>query len=124
MVNKTDDLRIINTQELLSPSDIIKELSPSELGIKTILESRMEIGRILNKTSKKFMIVVGPCSIHDIDAAKEYATKLKSLKESLSEHSLVIMRVYFEKPRTVIGWKGLINDPDLVGSFKINNGIK
>ena len=124
MVNKTDDLRIINTQELLSPSDVIRELSPSELGIKTILESRREISQILNKKSKKFMIVVGPCSIHDIDAAKEYAVRLKKLKEDLSENCLVIMRVYFEKPRTVIGWKGLINDPDLDGSFKINNGIK
>jgi 3-deoxy-7-phosphoheptulonate synthase len=124
MVNKTDDLRIINTQELLSPSDVIRELSPSEIGIKTILESRREISRILNKKSKKFIIVVGPCSIHDIDAAKEYAVRLKKLKENLSENCLVIMRVYFEKPRTVIGWKGLINDPDLDGSFKINNGIK
>ena len=124
MTNKTDDLRIINTQELLSPSDVIRELSPSEIGIKTILESRREISRILNKKSKKFIIVVGPCSIHDIDAAKEYAVRLKKLKENLSENCLVIMRVYFEKPRTVIGWKGLINDPDLDGSFKINNGIK
>ena len=124
MVNKTDDLRIINTQELLSPSDVIQELSPSEFGIKTILESRREISRILNRKSKKFMIVVGPCSIHDVDAAKEYAVRLKKLKENLSENCLVIMRVYFEKPRTVIGWKGLINDPDLDGSFKINNGIK
>jgi 3-deoxy-7-phosphoheptulonate synthase len=124
MINKTDDLRIINTQELLSPSDVIRELSPSEIGIKTILESRREISRILNKKSKKFIIVVGPCSIHDIDAAKEYAVRLKKLKENLSENCLVIMRVYFEKPRTVIGWKGLINDPDLDGSFKINNGIK
>ena len=124
MVNKTDDLRIINTQELLSPSDVIRELSPSETGIKTILESRREISRILNKKSKKFIIVVGPCSIHDINAAKEYAVRLKKLKENLSENCLVIMRVYFEKPRTVIGWKGLINDPDLDGSFKINNGIK
>ena len=124
MVNKTDDLRIINTQELLSPSDVIKELSPSDSGIKTILESRREISRILDKKSKKFIIVVGPCSIHDIDAAKEYAIRLKKLKENLSENCLVIMRVYFEKPRTVIGWKGLINDPDLDGSFKINNGIK
>jgi len=124
MVNKTDDLRIINTQELLSPSDVIKELSPSDSGIKTILESRREISQILNKKSKKFIIVVGPCSIHDIDAAKEYAIRLKKLKENLSENCLVIMRVYFEKPRTVIGWKGLINDPDLDGSFKINNGIK
>ena len=70
------------------------------------------------------MIVVGPCSIHDVDAAKEYATRLKKLSSSLSGNCLVVMRVYFEKPRTVIGWKGLINDPDLDGSFKINKGIR
>jgi 3-deoxy-7-phosphoheptulonate synthase len=70
------------------------------------------------------VIIVGPCSIHDVDAAKEYAHKLKNLKSVLSENSLLIMRAYFEKPRTVIGWKGLINDPDLDGSFKINKGIK
>jgi 3-deoxy-7-phosphoheptulonate synthase len=124
MINKTDDVRIINTQELISPKDIISELSPSDSGIKTIIDTRSEIKSILDKTSKKFVIVVGPCSIHDIDAAKEYAIKLKTLKNALSDNSLLVMRVYFEKPRTVIGWKGLINDPDLDGSFKINNGIK
>lgn len=124
MINKTDDVRIINTQELISPKDIISELSPSESGIKTIIDTRSEIKNILDKISKKFVIVVGPCSIHDVDAAKEYAIKLKNLKNSLSENILLVMRVYFEKPRTVIGWKGLINDPDLDGSFKINNGIK
>ena len=118
MVNKTDDIRIINTQELISPKDIISQLSPTESGIKTIVDTRSEIKNILDKTLKKFLIVVGPCSIHDIDAAKDYAIKLKNLKNSLSENSLVIMRVYFEKPITVIGWKGLINDPDLDGSFK------
>ena len=124
MTNKIDDLRIINTQELISPKDIISQLSPSISGMKTILDTRNEIKKILDKKSNKFLVVVGPCSIHDIDAAKEYAVKLRNLKKSLSEHSLVIMRVYFEKPRTVIGWKGLINDPDLDGSFNINNGIK
>ena len=124
MVNKTDDLRIINTQELISPKDIISQLSPSKSGIDTIIDARLEIKDILEKKSKKFVIVVGPCSIHDVDAAKEYAVKLKKLKNSLSENSLIIMRAYFEKPRTVIGWKGLINDPDLDGSFKINKGIR
>ena len=124
MVNKTDDLRIINTQELISPKDIISQLSPSKSGIDTIIDARLEIKDILEKKSKKFVIVVGPCSIHDVDAAKEYAGKLKTLKSVLSENSLLIMRAYFEKPRTVIGWKGLINDPDLDGSFKINKGIK
>ena len=70
------------------------------------------------------MIVVGPCSIHDVEAALEYAHRLKRLSYSLSDNCLIIMRVYFEKPRTVIGWKGLINDPDLDGSFKINKGIR
>jgi len=124
MKSKTDDLRIINTQELVSPQEIIDSISPSEKGFATIIKTRNQIKNILNKSDNKFMIVVGPCSIHDVDAAKEYATRLKKLSSSLSGNCLVVMRVYFEKPRTVIGWKGLINDPDLDGSFKINKGIR
>ena len=124
MKNKTDDLRIINTQELISPQEIINTISPTDKGLSTIINAREEIKKILNKDIRKFMIVVGPCSIHDVDAAKEYATRLKKLSDRLSNNCLIIMRVYFEKPRTVIGWKGLINDPDLDGSFKINKGIK
>ena len=124
MNNKTDDLRIINTQELVSPREIIDSISPSEKGFATIINARNQIKNILNKSDNKFMIVVGPCSIHDVEAAKEYATRLKNLSSSLSANCLIVMRVYFEKPRTVIGWKGLINDPDLDGSFKINKGIR
>ena len=124
MKSKTDDLRIINTQELVSPQEIIDSISPSEKGFATIIKARNQIKNILNKSDNKFMIVVGPCSIHDIEAAKEYATRLKNLSSSLSANCLIVMRVYFEKPRTVIGWKGLINDPDLDGSFKINKGIR
>ena len=124
MKNRTDDLRIINTQELISPQEIINSISPSERGLDTIINTRGYIKDILNKSLKKFMVVVGPCSIHDVDAAIEYATRLKKLSSILSDNCLIIMRVYFEKPRTVIGWKGLINDPDLDGSFKINKGIK
>ena len=124
MINKTDDLRIINIQELVSPKDVISQISPSKSGLNTIIKTRSEIKDILDKKSNKFVIVVGPCSIHDVDAAKEYAAKLKNLKNESSENILLIMRAYFEKPRTVIGWKGLINDPDLDGSFKINKGIK
>ena len=124
MISKTDDLRIINTQELVSPQEIIDSISPSERGFATIIKARNQIKNILNKSDNKFMIVVGPCSIHDVEAAKEYATRLKNLSSSLSSNCLVVMRVYFEKPRTVIGWKGLINDPDLDGSFKINKGIR
>ena len=124
MKNITDDLRIINTQELVSPREIIDSISPSEKGFDTIISARNQIKNILNKTINRFMIVVGPCSIHDVEAAKEYATRLKNLSSSLSSNCLVVMRVYFEKPRTVIGWKGLINDPDLDGSFQINKGIR
>ena len=124
MKSKTDDLRIINTQELVSPQEIINSVSPSEKGFATIINARNQIKNILNKSNNKFMIVVGPCSIHDVEAAKEYATRLKNLSSSLSDNCLIVMRVYFEKPRTVIGWKGLINDPDLDGSFKINKGIR
>ena len=124
MKNKTDDLRIINTQELVSPREIIDSISPSEKGFATIINARNQIKNILNKSINKFMIIVGPCSIHDVEAAKEYATRLKNLASSLSSNCLVVMRVYFEKPRTVIGWKGLINDPDLDGSFQINKGIR
>ncbi len=124
MKSKTDDLRIINTQELVSPQEIIDSISPSEKGFATIIKARNQIKNILNKSDNKFMIVVGPCSIHDVEAAKEYATRLKNLSSSLSANCLIVMRVYFEKPRTVIGWKGLINDPDLDGSFKINKGIR
>ena len=124
MISKTYDLRISNTQELVSPQEIIDSISPSEKGFATIIKTRNQIKNILNKSDNKFMIVVGPCSIHDVDAAKEYATRLKKLSSSLSDNCLVVMRVYFEKPRTVIGWKGLINDPDLDGSFKINKGIR
>ena len=89
MSNKTDDLRIINTQELISPSEIINLLSPSKNGIKTIINTRNEIKNILNKSLRKFIIVVGPCSIHDVDAAKEYAEKLSELKNTLSKHCLI-----------------------------------
>ena len=124
MKSKTDNLRIINTQELVSPQEMINSISPSEKGFATIINARNQIKNILNKSNNKFMIVVGPCSIHDVEAAKEYATRLKNLSSSLSDNCLIVMRVYFEKPRTVIGWKGLINDPDLDGSFKINKGIR
>ncbi len=124
MKSKTDDLRIIKTQELLSPKDIIDSLPPKPFGIETIVNARNDIKDILQRKSQRFIIIVGPCSIHDVDAAEEYANNLKLLISTLSRNIMIIMRVYFEKPRTVIGWKGLINDPDLDGSFKINNGIK
>ena len=120
----TDDLKISSTKEMISPSDLINELPLSEKAIDTVLHCRSEIADILNGDDERIMLIVGPCSIHDVDAATEYATKLLKLKQEVKDNILVIMRVYFEKPRTVIGWKGLINDPDLDNSFNINKGIK
>ena len=120
----TDDLKISSMRELITPKEIISELPMSTRAIETVVETRQEIINILNRKDKRLLLIVGPCSIHDVTAAHEYAERLLAVKKDVSENILIIMRVYFEKPRTVIGWKGLINDPDLDNSFKINKGIK
>ena len=121
---KTDDLRIIETQELSTPEEVRKELFVNETAAITILNSRKTIENILDEKDDRVFVVVGPCSIHDPVAAIEYAKKLKEISKKVSDNLFLIMRVYFEKPRTTIGWKGLINDPMLDGSFKINEGIR
>ena len=120
----TDDLKISSMKELISPRELIEALPMSQGAIDTVVQTRNEIINILNRTDKRFLLIVGPCSIHDIKAASEYAQRLLELKNKVKDNILVVMRVYFEKPRTVIGWKGLINDPDLDNSFNINKGIK
>ena len=120
----TDDLKISSMKELISPSELIKHLPMTEDAINTVVKTRSDIINILNGKDKRLLLIVGPCSIHDINSAHEYAKKLLKIKEKVEKNILVIMRVYFEKPRTVIGWKGLINDPDLDNSFDINKGIK
>ena len=120
----TDDLKISSMKELISPRELIEALPMSRGAIDTVVQTRNEIINILNRTDKRFLLIVGPCSIHDIKAASEYAKRLLELKNKVKDNILVVMRVYFEKPRTVIGWKGLINDPDLDNSFNINKGIK
>tara|TARA_B100001121_G_scaffold9936_1_gene8248 strand:- start:491 stop:1537 length:1047 start_codon:yes stop_codon:yes gene_type:complete len=122
--NKTDDLKISSMKELCSPVEIINELPMSESATKTILNARTEIINIIKGNDNRLMVIVGPCSIHDTNSAKEYAEKLLELKQKVSKNLLIVMRVYFEKPRTVVGWKGLINDPDLDSSFNINKGIR
>ena len=119
----TDDLKISSMKELISPRELIEALPMSRGAIDTVVQTRNEIINILNRTDKRFLLIVGPCSIHDIKAASEYAQRLLELKNKVKDNILVVMRVYFEKPRTVIGWKGLINDPDLDNSFNINKGI-
>jgi len=121
---KTDDLRIKEIKELLSPDQIRREFPLSEKAAQTTYDARRAIHRILHGADDRLLVIVGPCSIHDTKAALEYARKLKVEKDRHEQELLVVMRVYFEKPRTTVGWKGLINDPHLDGSFNINEGLK
>jgi 3-deoxy-7-phosphoheptulonate synthase len=121
---KTDDLKIESIKAVTSPAVICEEISITEAAAKTTTETRNAIHDILHGKDKRLIVIAGPCSIHDIDAAKEYAGKLKPLIDKYSDDLLIIMRVYFEKPRTTVGWKGLINDPDLDDSFNINKGLR
>ena len=120
----THNLHVKETVRLLTPRALKAELPMSKASNETVVLGRDVIGRILNRNDPRMLIVVGPCSIHDADAAKEYATKLDSLRREVEDQLYVIMRVYFEKPRTTIGWKGLINDPHLDGTYDIETGLK
>jgi len=124
MQYKTDDLRIKEIKELVPPANILQEFPITERSARTVYETRQAIHRILHGADDRLLVIMGPCSIHDITAAKEYAGKLKLAKDSYTSDLLVVMRVYFEKPRTTVGWKGLINDPSLDGSFQINKGLR
>jgi 3-deoxy-7-phosphoheptulonate synthase len=123
MKYQTDDLRITEIKELLSPAHVLSEFPITERAARTVFETRQAIHRILHGADDRLLVIMGPCSIHDVKAAKEYAGKLKEARERLAADLLVVMRVYFEKPRTTIGWKGLINDPNLDGTFRINDGL-
>lgn len=124
MFHRTDDLRIKWTKVVLPPIFLDEELPVTERASDTVFRTREEITRILHGEDRRLLCIVGPCSIHDPKAAREYAGLLKSAREELKDDLLVVMRVYFEKPRTTIGWKGLINDPHLDESFKINDGLR
>lgn len=119
----TDDLRIQETQELISPEELTEHLPVSEAASDTVSIARRTIHSILTGEDDRLLVVVGPCSIHDPKSALEYGARLKKLADEISDDVFVVMRVYFEKPRTTVGWKGLINDPDLDNSFKINKGL-
>ncbi len=123
-MQRTDDVRIKEIKELVPPSHVLREFPVSEMAAQLIFETRQAIHRILHGADDRLLVIMGPCSIHDVKAAKEYAGKLKEAKDRLADDVLVVMRVYFEKPRTTVGWKGLINDPRLDGSFSINEGIR
>src|SRR3954468_19668378 len=124
MQYKTDDVRIKEIKELVPPSHVLREFGLTEAAAKTVVEARQQIHRVLHGADDRLVVIAGPCSIHDVKAAKEYAARLNYLRQTLSRDLIVVMRVYFEKPRTTVGWKGLINDPKLDGSFSINEGLR
>jgi len=123
-VRPTSDLRITGSRTLLSPALLKRELPMAETNNRTVTESRDTIARILRREDNRLLAVIGPCSIHDPDAALEYARRLAALSERVRDRIVVVMRTYFEKPRTVIGWKGLITDPRLDGSYDIETGLR
>jgi 3-deoxy-7-phosphoheptulonate synthase len=123
MSNPTDDVRIGNAQPLITPWVLAEELPLSDLQAQKIADARRQIEDVLSGKDSRVLAIVGPCSVHDPDALLDFARQFKALCEPLSDAILPVLRVYFEKPRTVIGWKGLINDPDLDESFHINKGL-
>lgn len=120
----TDDLRIKEIKELVPPAHIFREFSVSVPAAQTTYNARQGIHRILHGADDRLLVVIGPCSIHDVDTALEYARKLQQEIAHFANELLIVMRVYFEKPRTTVGWKGLINDPRLDNSFRINEGLR
>ncbi len=124
MFHPTDDLRIKWTKVVLPPVFLEEEMPTTEIAAETVYRARKEIQGILQGQDHRLLVVVGPCSIHDTKAANEYARLLKGAIDELSNELCVVMRVYFEKPRTTVGWKGLINDPHLDQSYKINDGLR
>jgi 3-deoxy-7-phosphoheptulonate synthase len=124
MKHIVDDVRIKEIKELSPPAHLLREFPASEPAATTTFEARADIHRILHGADDRLLVVVGPCSIHDYDAAMEYARRLKAERERLGADLQIVMRVYFEKPRTTVGWKGLINDPRLDNSYKINEGLR
>jgi 3-deoxy-7-phosphoheptulonate synthase len=123
MSTTTDDLRIRKTNQLISPEQLIADIAVTDAAAKTVATARQTIHRILAGEDDRLLVVVGPCSIHDPAAAREYGSRLRNAADKLAADVFVVMRVYFEKPRTTVGWKGLINDPDLNNTFQINKGL-
>ncbi|KAI9021086.1 3-deoxy-7-phosphoheptulonate synthase [Hyaloraphidium curvatum] len=123
-LNELDDKRITEIKPLIPPQILMEDLPLTTRAAQTVERARTEAEAIVKGLDDRLLVVVGPCSVHDVGAAKEYAAKLKGYMETCGEDLCVIMRVYFEKPRTTVGWKGLINDPYLDGSFSINKGLR
>ncbi len=124
MHHPTDDLRIRQIRPLIPPAILQEEIPASDETLELVGRTRSEVSDIIHGKSRRVLAIVGPCSIHDAEAAIDYAGQLKAIADRISDDVLIIMRAYFEKPRTSVGWKGLINDPDLNESFHINKGLR
>ncbi len=124
MKYQTDDLKIREIRELIAPEELVAQLPIGEPVSECVYRSREAVQNILHGRDGRLVVIAGPCSVHDVDSALEYARKLRPQIDEFSDALHIIMRVYFEKPRTTVGWKGLINDPDLDDSFDINKGLK
>jgi 3-deoxy-7-phosphoheptulonate synthase len=123
-MNKTDELRSARIDSLVTPAELAQRYPVSSEVASHVTASRRRIEKILNGEDNRLLVVIGPCSIHDLDAAMDYARRLQTLREKHQARLEIVMRTYFEKPRTVVGWKGLISDPDLNGSYRVNHGIE
>ena len=123
-MHQTDDLRIARIEELLPPVALLERFPLTAHAAAVVRQTRQDIHAILHDNDPRLLVVIGPCSIHDVKAASEYADRLLPLREKYREQLCLVMRVYFEKPRTTVGWKGLLNDPHLDGSFAINDGLR
>lgn len=120
---RIDNVNVVSQEVLVTPEQLRNELPLSEAARESVLAGRQAVNDILDGKDHRLFLVIGPCSIHDVNAAKEYGQRLKALAEEVKDEILLIMRVYFEKPRTTVGWKGLINDPYLNDTFKIQDGL-
>jgi 3-deoxy-7-phosphoheptulonate synthase len=120
----TSNLRIKAEKQLLSPEELLQELPLSETASNTVANTRQSIQSLVHGKDDRLLVIAGPCSIHDTQAALEYAQRLQPIQQELADKILIVMRVYFEKPRTTVGWKGLINDPGLDNSYRINDGLR
>src|SRR5450755_2337043 len=124
MPHHTSDTRILDYEPLLAPAALLQELPLGQARATTIEQGRADVRAVLDMADDRLLVVVGPCSVHDPVAAMDYARRLAELRRSLEGELLIVMRVYFEKPRTVTGWKGLINDPGLNGSYDVHRGLR
>jgi 3-deoxy-7-phosphoheptulonate synthase len=123
-MQKTSDINVVETRPLPSPAALLAELPKTEVQAEFVTHARREIHRLIFTDDRRFLLIVGPCSIHDLEAGRDYARRLSALSREVSDRVMIVMRVYFEKPRTTVGWKGLIMDPHLDGSHDIAAGLR